>query len=131
MLGITSGHPYAGKVISRPALGLGFAIPINQAKTIGDLLIANGKATYPVIGASLREVTGGLELTGVDSNGPASRAGLREGDRVTKIDDRRVSATEELIVEIRTRRPGEKVVLEYARGNQNARATVTLGSREG
>jgi len=112
-------------------IGLGFAIPINQAKTIGDLLIKTGKATYPVIGASLQEVPGGLELTAVDQNGPASRAGLREGDRVTKIDDRRVSATEELIVEIRTRRPGEKVVLEYARGSQNARATVTLGSREG
>jgi putative serine protease PepD len=112
-------------------IGLGFAIPINQAKTIGDLLIRTGKATYPVIGASLRQVAGGLELTEVDRNGPAGRAGLREGDRVTKIDDRRVSATEELIVEIRTRRPGEKVVLEYARGSQNARATVTLGSREG
>jgi putative serine protease PepD len=112
-------------------IGLGFAIPINQAKTIGDLLIRTGKATYPVIGASLREVTDGLELTTVDRNGPAGRAGLREGDRVTKIDDRRVSATEELIVEIRTRRPGEKVVLEYWRGGQNARATITLGSREG
>ena len=112
-------------------IGLGFAIPINQAKTIGDLLIKNGKATYPVIGASLREVPGGLELTEVDGNGPAGIAGLREGDRVTKIDDRRVNATEELIVEIRKRRPGDKVVLEYARGNQNVRATVTLGSREG
>jgi putative serine protease PepD len=111
--------------------GLGFAIPINQARTIGDLLIKTGKATYPVIGASLREVTGGLEMTVVDRNGPASRAGLREGDVVTKIDDHRVSATEELIVEIRTRRPGEKVVLEYARDGRNARATVTLGSREG
>ena len=112
-------------------IGLGFAIPINQAKTIGDLLIRTGKATYPVIGASLREVTDGLELTTVDRTGPAGRAGLRVGDRVTKIDDRRVSATEELIVEIRTRRPGEKVVLEYWRGGQNARATITLGSREG
>ena len=132
VIGITSAILTRGNSDQQTGnIGLGFAIPINQAKTIGDLLIASGKATYPVIGASLREVTGGLELTGVDSNGPASRAGLREGDRVTKIDDRRVSATEELIVEIRTRRPGEKVVLEYARGNQNARATVTLGSREG
>jgi putative serine protease PepD len=112
-------------------IGVGFAIPVNQAKTIADLLIADGKATYPVIGANLREVDGGLELTTVDRNGPAGRAGLRQGDLVTKIDDRRVDRTEELIVEIRTRRPGEKVVLEYERGNAKARATVTLGSREG
>jgi putative serine protease PepD len=112
-------------------IGLGFAIPINQAKTIGQLLIKTGRATYPVIGASLREVTGGLELTSVDRNGPAGRAGLRQGDVVTRIDDRRVSAREDLIVQIRTRRPGEKIVLDYARDGQNARATVTLGSREG
>jgi putative serine protease PepD len=112
-------------------IGLGFAIPINQAKAIGDLLIKNGKATYPVIGASVGEVPGGLQLTAVDRNGPASRAGLRVSDVVTKIDDRRVSTTEELIVDIRTHRPGEKVVLEYVRDGRNARATVTLGSREG
>jgi putative serine protease PepD len=112
-------------------VGVGFAIPVNQAKTIAGLLIADGRATYPVIGADLREAGGGLVLNSVDGNGPASRAGLREGDLITKIDDRRVDQTEELIVEIRTRRPGEKVVLEYERGNARARATVTLGSREG
>jgi putative serine protease PepD len=112
-------------------IGVGFAIPVNQAKTIAGLLIADGRATYPVIGADLREAGGGLVLNSVDGNGPARRAGLREGDLITKIDDRRVDQTEELIVEIRTRRPGEKVVLEYERGNARARATVTLGSREG
>jgi putative serine protease PepD len=112
-------------------IGVGFAIPVNQAKTIAGLLIADGKATYPVIGAELREAGGGLLLSSVDGNGPARRAGLREGDLITKIDDRRVDQTEELIVEIRARRPGEKVVLEYERGNARARATVTLGGREG
>ena len=112
-------------------IGVGFAIPVNQAMTIAALLISDGKATYPVIGAELREVSGGLVLAAVDRNGPAGKAGLRQGDLVTKIDDRRVSRTEEMIVQIRTRRPGEKVVLEYQRGNAKERATVTLGSREG
>ena len=112
-------------------IGVGFAIPVNQAKTIAKLLIADGKATYPVIGAELREVSGGLALAAVDRDGPARRAGLREGDVITKIDNRRVARTEELIVQIRARRPGEKVVLEYERGNARERATVTLGSREG
>ena len=71
-------------------IGVGFAIPVNQAKTIADLLIADGKATYPIIGADLREAGGGLVLTTVAGNGPAGRAGLREGDLVTKIDDLRV-----------------------------------------
>ena len=112
-------------------IGVGFAIPVNQAKTIAKLLITEGKATYPVIGAELREASGGLVLAAVERDGPARRAGLRQGDVITKIDDRRVARTEELIVQIRTRRPGEKVVLEYERGNAKERATVTLGSREG
>ena len=76
-------------------IGVGFAIPINQAMTIAALLISDGKATYPVIGAELREVGGGVVLAAVDRDGPAGKAGLRQGDLVTKIDDRRVDRTEE------------------------------------
>ena len=62
VIGITSAILSRGNSNQQTGnIGLGFAIPINQAKTIGDLLIATGKATYPVIGASLEEVTGGLD----------------------------------------------------------------------
>ena len=40
-------------------IGLGFAIPINQVATIADLLIKNGKATYPVIGANVQDAAAG------------------------------------------------------------------------
>ena len=112
-------------------IGLGFAIPINQAMAIGNQLIEKGRATYPVIGATLRDVAGGVELTSVERDGPAGKAGLRTGDLITKLDSRRVNSMEELIVGIRTRRPGDKVVLEYERGAGRDRATVTLGSRVG
>jgi putative serine protease PepD len=114
-------------------IGLGFAIPINQVAQIAKLLIADGKATYPVIGARVRssDTTTGVELTSVEARGPADRAGLAEGDMVTKIDGRRVDTIEELIVAIRTRRPGEVVTLEYRRGNRTDKAKVTLGGKEG
>jgi putative serine protease PepD len=112
-------------------IGLGFAIPINQAVIIADQLIKNGKATYPVIGANVADAASGVELTAVDSQGPAAKAGLRAKDVITKIDNERVTTLEELIVSIRTRRPGDVVVLDYARGSTRAQASVTLGGKEG
>jgi putative serine protease PepD len=113
-------------------IGLGFAIPINQAATIADLLIKNGKATYPVIGANVRDGSSGVELTDVDAQGPAGKAGLRVGDVITRIDGEPLDGgMEELIVTVRTRRPGEVVVLDYRRGSAQSQASVTLGSKEG
>ena len=112
-------------------IGLGFAIPINQAATIADLLIKNGKATYPVIGANVQDASSGVQLTAVDAKGPAGQAGLRVGDLITKMDGQPVDTMEELIVSIRTRRPGEIVVLDYARGSTPGQVRVTLGSKEG
>ena len=113
-------------------IGLGFAIPINQAATIADLLIKNGKATYPVIGANVQDGSSGVELTEVDAQGPAGKAGLRAGDVITGIDGEPVDGgMEELIVSIRTRRPGDVVVLDYTRGSSRGQVRVTLGSKEG
>lgn len=113
-------------------IGLGFAIPINQAMVIGKQLISEGKATYPVIGVNVGDDSGeGVRLSQVDSDGPADEAGLRVDDVITKIDDQVVDTAAELIVAIRTHRPGDKVTLTYQRGAQQQTAEVTLGSREG
>ena len=50
---------------------------------------------------------------------------------ITKVDGHQVDTMEELIVDIRTRRPGEVVVLDYARGSAHGQARVTLGGKEG
>ncbi|MDF2748074.1 MAG: putative family peptidase, partial [Propionibacteriaceae bacterium] len=115
------------------SIGLGFAIPINQAVEIGQLLIKNGKATYPILGANVGQAEGddGVILTSVDSGGPAADAGLREDDVITKIDGKRVHTIEELIVTIRTHRPRDAVVLDYVRGETRGQARVVLGSKEG
>jgi putative serine protease PepD len=113
------------------SIGLGFAIPIDQAMEIGKLLIKDGKATYPVIGVNVDESGDGVRLSRVDADGPADDAGLRVDDVITAIDRQPVTSPEELIVAIRTHRPGDKVVLEYERGGRERTAEVTLGSREG
>ncbi|HYP45261.1 MAG TPA: trypsin-like peptidase domain-containing protein [Propionibacteriaceae bacterium] len=115
------------------SIGLGFAIPINQAMEIGQQLIKSGKATYPVIGANVSDDAAeeGVQLSGVDASGPAAEAGLRVDDVVTSIDRTRVSTAQELIVLIRTHRPGDRVRLGYQRAGVDRQAVVILGGKEG
>ncbi|EMF52523.1 protease [Streptomyces bottropensis ATCC 25435] len=123
------------------SIGLGFAIPINQAKNVAQQLIRTGKPVYPVIGASvsLEEGTGGAKITnsgegGLDpitANGPAAKAGLKPGDVITKLDDHVIDSGPTLIGEIWTHLPGDKVTLTYTRDGKTRTAEVTLGEREG
>ncbi|HAF73176.1 MAG TPA: serine protease, partial [Corynebacterium variabile] len=72
------------------SIGLGFAIPADQAMDTAKQLIDTGKATHPVIGAQVdtRETTtGGAVIAEVTGGGPAEEAGLKSGDVVTKVDD--------------------------------------------
>jgi putative serine protease PepD len=113
-------------------IGLGFAIPIKQAVEIGRQLIAKGKASYPVIGAKVVAAGAGrVALSDLDRSGPAAKAGLRDGDLITKINGTTVDGVEQLIVAIRTHRPHETVVLDYQRGKLRSQARVVLGSKEG
>ncbi|WP_097865530.1 S1C family serine protease [Streptomyces sp. rh34] len=123
------------------SIGLGFAIPINQAKNVAVQLIKTGKPVYPVIGATvtMEEKTGGAAISAegaggtpaVTPNGPAAEAGLKAGDVITKFDDTVIDSGPTLIGEIWTRKPGEKVTLTYERDGKTATAEVTLGQREG
>jgi putative serine protease PepD len=114
------------------SIGLGFAIPINQARKTADQLIKNGKATYPVLGISIdmKFQGDGAQISkgekAIAPGGPAALAGLKAGDIITKFDGRTINDAEELIVAIRAKNVGDKVVLTYIRNKVTATATVTL-----
>lgn len=103
------------------SIGLGFAIPSNQARRTAEEIIATGTATYPVIGALLdtRHTGEGVRVSAepqgeqapLTAGGPAERAGIRPGDVIVAIDGRPVTAPDELIVAIRARAPGDAVTL--------------------
>ncbi|MGW1343624.1 trypsin-like peptidase domain-containing protein [Kribbella sp. NPDC002412] len=113
-------------------IGLGFAIPIDQARRTAQQLIATGKASYPVIGAQVdMQFEGGARVSRVEPASPALRAGLRVGDVITSINNLAVASAEELIVAIRTHQPGESVRLVYERGGKARSVTVTLGQQTG
>ncbi|MER5438313.1 trypsin-like peptidase domain-containing protein [Streptomyces sp. NPDC002790] len=123
------------------SIGLGFAIPINQANMVAQQLIKTGQPVYPVIGASvsLEEGTGGAKITqqgaggsaAVTSNGPADKAGLKPGDVITKLDDQPIDSGPTLIGQIWQHKPGDSVKLTYTRDGKEHTADVTLGERKG
>ncbi|GAA3011669.1 S1C family serine protease [Streptomyces fulvorobeus] len=123
------------------SIGLGFAIPVNQAKNVAEQLIRTGKPVYPVIGAtvSMDDATGGAVISeegaggtpAVSPGGPAAKAGLKGGDVITKFNDTVIESGPTLIGEIWTHKPGDKVTLTYKRDGKTATAEVTLGEREG
>lgn len=116
------------------SIGLGFAIPINQARKTADQLIKNGKATYPVMGISVDMNYSGdgamIAKTGVAivPGGAAAKAGLKAGDIITEIDGRAVTSSEELIVAIRSHNVGEKIEVTYKRGGTSKTVTLTLSA---
>ena len=113
-------------------IGLGFAIPIDQARRTAQQLIESGKASYPVIGAEVdMQFEGGARVSKVSTGSPAQRAGLRVGDVITQINSQVVDTAEALIVAIRTHRPGENVRLDYERGGKPRQVSVTLGQQTG
>jgi putative serine protease PepD len=118
------------------SIGLGFAIPINQARKTAEQLIKTGKATYPVVGISVDMQYAGDGAKIADTRnaivpgGPASRAGLRAGDLITKFDGRTITTPEELIVAIRSKNVGDKVEIEYIRAEKTLKATLTLTAGE-
>ena len=110
------------------SIGLGFAIPIDQAKRIADELQSKGTATRAVLGVAGEDADGGAKLTQVADGSAAAAAGLQVGDVVTKIGSTRVTGTESLMATVRSAAPGAKVDVTYVRDGRSATTTVTLGS---
>ncbi|MEU3601038.1 trypsin-like peptidase domain-containing protein [Streptomyces sp. NPDC006798] len=142
VIGINSAIQSTGGALGQAgSIGLGFAIPINQAKNVGDQLIKTGKPVYPVIGATvgMSESTEGAKIAdrgtdgtpAVPPSGPAAKAGLKPGDIITKFDDKPIDSGPTLISEIWNHKPGDKVTLTYERGGKESTVTLTLGSRTG
>ncbi|RRS00855.1 PDZ domain-containing protein [Glycomyces terrestris] len=109
-------------------IGIGFAIPINQAKRIADEIIATGTASHTVLGAELgeSELGVGVTLSTIVAGSPADDAGMEDGDVVTSFDGTTVTENTQLIALIRKLAPGTVVTVVYERDGEEHSAQVTL-----
>jgi len=116
------------------SIGLGFAIPIDEARDIAQQLIRTGRAKHATLGVVARSVTdtvrNGVEVTSVAAGSAAAEAGLRKGDVILRVGQDLVAGADDLVAKIRSRSPGEKVELTYVPVNtsRSKKVTVTLKS---
>ena len=111
------------------SIGLGFAIPIDQAKRIADELVKNGVASRAVLGVQSQDVQGGgAQLTTVAEGSGAAKAGLQVGDVVTSLGGNRIANSEGLLATVRAQAPSSTVDVTYVRDGKTVTAKVTLGS---
>ena len=141
----------AGEVIgintlvrSGPGAGLGFAIPINRARTIAEELIKTGKVSHAMVGIGLRPLTPelarefnrnsdrsfqlperqGVLITNVMPLSPAERAGLRAGDVILTADGGRVTNPEQLLQAVESAGVGGRLRLNVWRQGREQQVTV-------
>ncbi|BDX30483.1 peptidase S1 [Mycobacterium antarcticum] len=126
-LGGDSGQSQSGSI------GLGFAIPVDQAKRIADELIQGGTASHASLGVQVGNDAGvdGAKIVDVTADGAAASAGLPSGVVVTKVDDRVIGSADALVAAVRSRAPGEKVTLTYLDTSGKPQTVdVTLGKAQ-
>jgi len=126
-LGGDSGQSQSGSI------GLGFAIPVDQAKRIADELIQSGTASHASLGVQVGNDASvdGAKIVDVTAGGAASAAGMPAGVVVTKVDDRVIGSADALVAAVRSRAPGDKVTLTYLDPSGKPQTVdVTLGKAQ-
>ncbi|MCZ4277230.1 S1C family serine protease [Rhodococcoides yunnanense] len=114
------------------SIGLGFAIPVDQAKRIADELATTGQATQAMIGVQVpsQDDANGATVVEVTEGGPAEAAGIPQGAVITKVDDRVIESGDALIAAVRSHVPGDSVTITYTDGGREQTVDVTLGTAE-
>jgi S1-C subfamily serine protease len=126
---------------STGAENLGFAIPALLATNIADQIIKTGKASHVYLGVSTQTVTTDLQtqfslsrstgalIAQVSANSPASKAGLKQGDIIIKIDSKDVTNDSDLLVALRSHAPGDTVQVTVDRNGSTLTIPVVVLER--
>ena len=135
------------KLVDDTVEGMGFAIPIEDALKVVEILESDGKITRPYIGISMLDLSNsfylwqagiyipdnvkeGVAVYKVESNSPANVAGLQKGDIITKIAGKATKTLAEFRYELYKHSPNEEVEITYYRNGKEQTTKVTLGKGE-
>jgi len=122
-------------------MGIGFAIPINMAKSVEVQLQKSGKVTRGWLGVVIQNVTqdladsfglkeaGGILVSEVQKNSPASAAGLEQGDVIVQLNGTKLKDVSDLRNRIALMDPGSKAVLDIMRSGRDKKIQVTIGEQ--
>ena len=135
------------KLVDDTVEGMGFAIPIEDALKVAEVLEKDGKVSRPYIGISMLDlsnsyylwqagimvpenVNNGVAVVKVESGSPADKAGIKKGDIITKLAGKDTKSLAELRYELYKHSPNDSVEVTYIRDGKEQKATLTLGKSE-
>jgi putative serine protease PepD len=105
------------------SVGIGFAIPMDQARRTVDEIVKSGKPRQTVLGVKVESTEQGAKISEITPGGAAEKAGLKAGDVITKFGDRRIDESDTLVAAVRSRAPGDKVTITLS-DNRTVEATL-------
>jgi putative serine protease PepD len=119
------------------SIGIGFAIPVNEATSIAKQLIDNGTATHAYLGVTPQNGTAsdgsatraGAEVTSVGDGTPAAAAGLKVGDVIVAVNGERVESADSLVGHVREKNTGDQVTLTVLRDGKSLEIKATLAAK--
>ncbi|MFO0442704.1 MAG: S1C family serine protease [Betaproteobacteria bacterium] len=123
------------------SMGIGFAVPVDTARSVMEQIIAGGEVRRGWIGVEPREITpelaeslalqarSGVLIAGVLQDGPAARAGVWPGDVLVQVGDRPVRAASDLFAAVAALEPGSTAPMVVQRGRETLRLKVQVGDR--
>lgn len=118
-------------------IGVGFSIPINNAKRVAQEIINGGKASHGQLGVSVKAKTSsgassefsvGADVATVEANSAAGKAGIKAGDVITKFNDLTIGEPNQLTAAVREQPAGSTVKITVMRGGKEQTFDVTLGA---
>jgi serine protease Do len=119
--------------------GVGFAIPINLARSIAEQLVNTGRVDRAFLGVAPQDLTEeltsqfgaekGAIISEITPESPAEKAGLKAGDVITKIDQTEIRDSRHLLLTIGQLKPESQITVEYLRDGKKATATAKLAHR--
>ena len=135
------------KLVDDKVEGMGFAIPIEDALKVAEILESDGKVTRPYIGISMLDLSNsfylwqagilvpenvkeGVAIYKVEENSPASSAGLQKGDIITKLAGKRTKSLAEFRYELYKHNPEETIDITFIRNGKEQTTKITLGKGE-
>jgi putative serine protease PepD len=118
-------------------IGIGFAIPVNEATSIAKQLIDSGTATHAYLGVTPQDgsasdgsaTRAGAEVTSVGDGTPAAQAGLKVGDVIIAVNGERVESADSLVGHVREKSTGDQVTLTVLRDGKSVEIKATLAAK--
>ena len=140
VIGITNAKYSSSSVSSEASIdNIGFAIPIDQVRSIFESIITNGYIVKPYIGVTVSDVSAesqnyglpqGAAVRSVTENGPAAEAGLQENDIITTVNGEAITGSNDLVKLVKAASAGDTLELTVYRQGQTVTLTLTVGEQK-